>query len=255
MDKHRFSGVKKLVDISSYDRISRSHVLVVGLGGVGSWTAEALVRSGVGNITLVDPDSVCVTNINRQLIALNSTVGQSKVSVMKNRLTDINPECNVNIIEDFFCDETKDEIFNISYDFAFDGIDRLKNKLLFIFCCQEKRIPFLISGGAGGKIDATRVQISDLGDSYRDRLLFIVRKRLRQNFKYPKGKKNMNIPCIFSPEETRFFTNEGKLTNSKQGLGVTKLDCHGSVGSFAPTTGVFGLMSAGYIIKQLIKKD
>ena len=84
MDKHRFSGIKKLVDTSSYDQISRSHILVVGLGGVGSWTAEALVRSGVGNITLVDPDSVCVTNINRQLIALNSTVGQSKVSVMIN---------------------------------------------------------------------------------------------------------------------------------------------------------------------------
>ena len=104
--------------------------------------AESLARSGVGNLTIVDPDSVCVSNINRQLIAVNSTVGMSKVEAMKKRIHDINSKCNVETIEDFFCEDTKDEVFNKKYDFAFDGIDRLKNKIFFIFTCQENKIPF-----------------------------------------------------------------------------------------------------------------
>ena len=255
MVRDRFSGIIKLVNDYSFANLSKSHVLIVGLGGVGSWTAEALVRSGIGNITLVDPDSICVSNINRQILALDSTIGKSKVLAMKTRLLDINPDCNVTVFEDFFCEDTKEEIFSIKYDFAFDAIDRLKNKLLFIFSCQERDIPFLISGGAGGKIDSTKVQIKDLGESYKDRLLFRVRKKLRQNYNYKKGKTKMGIPCVFSPEETRFFTSEGELTNSKQGLGITKLDCHGSIGSFAPTTGVFGLMSAGYIVNVIANKN
>jgi len=252
--RDRFQGVSKLMTSSEFEKLVNSHVLIVGLGGVGSWVAESLARSGVGKLTIVDPDSVCVSNINRQLIALNSTVGQSKVEVTKNRILDINPHCQVNCVEDFFCEKTKDEIFNVHYDFAFDGIDRLKNKILFIFSCIDKKIPFLISGGAGGKIDSSLVRISDIGESYRDRLLFRIRKKLRQNYSYKKGKNKMGIPCIFSPEETRYPNSEGMITNSKQGLEITKLDCHGSIGSFCPTTGVFGLMAGGYIVKTLMSK-
>ena len=241
------------MDKDSFSRVRSANVLVIGLGGVGSWVVESLARSGVENFTLVDPDSVCVSNINRQLIATSGTVGKSKVIAMRERILEINPAARVRCIEDFFCDDTKDEIFNQKYDFAFDGIDRLKNKLLFIFSCQNKKIPYLISGGAGGKIDASKVQLADLGDVYRDKLLFRVRKKLRQNYSFKKGKVKMGIPCVFSPEETRYPNPQGNITNSKIGLGITKLDCHGSIGSFCPTTGVFGFMAASYIVNELIK--
>lgn len=250
----RFKGVSRLMPEKQFKKIQKAHVLIIGLGGVGSWVAESLARSGVGKLTIVDPDSVCVSNINRQLIAVDSTVGMSKVEAMKKRIHDINSKCIVETIEDFFCEETKGEIFNKKYDFAFDGIDRLKNKILFIFSCQENGIPFLISGGAGGKIDPTKVQVADIGESYRDRLLFRIRKKLRQNFSYKKGKNKMGIPCIFSPEETRYPSLDGEITNSKQGLGIKKLDCHGSIGSFCSTTGVFGLMAAGYITQKIMSR-
>ena len=113
-----------------------------------------------------------MTNINRQLLALNSTVGNAKVTVLKNRFLDINPNCKINTIEDFFNEDTVDQIFNQKYDFAFDGIDRLKNKILFIQTCKKMDIPFIISGGAGGKIDPMQIRIADLGESYKDKLLF-----------------------------------------------------------------------------------
>lgn len=254
-DRERFQGISKLVSHGDFEKIQKSHVLIIGLGGVGSWVAEALARSGVGKLTLVDPDSVCISNINRQIIALDSTVGVSKVLAAKQRILDINPLCSVDIFEDFFCEDTINEIFKQDYDFAFDGIDRLKNKILFLFKCMEREIPFLISGGAGGKIDASKIRIADLGESYRDRLLFRIRKKLRQNYSYKKGKKKMGITCIFSPEETRYPSTSGTITNSKQGLGIKKLDCHGSIGSFCPTTGVFGLMAAGYIIQSIINQE
>lgn len=241
------------MDRRSFERLCSSNVLVIGLGGVGSWVVESLARSGVGSFTIVDPDSVCVSNVNRQLIATTSTIGISKVQVMKSRILEINPDAKVRCIEDFFCEETRDDIFNQKFDFAFDGIDRLKNKLLFIFSCIDKEIPYLISGGAGGKIDASMVRIADLGEAYRDRLLFRVRKKLRQNYSFKKGKTKMGIPCIFSPEETRYPNRDGEITNSKSGLEITKLDCHGSIGSFCPTTGVFGMMASGYIVNEIIK--
>ena len=251
--KFRFSGVEKVCGSEPFNKVKKSHVLIIGLGGVGSWVAEGLARSGVGEITLVDPDSVCETNINRQLLAVDSTVGQPKVKALGDRLRDINPEIKIHTFEDFFCDDTAPQIFNTRYDYAFDGIDRLKNKLLFIDCCRDKEIPFLISGGAGGKFDATQIQVSDLGMSYRDKLLFRVRKKLKQQGKVKKGRKKTGIMCVFSPEETLYPTPEGTVSTSKQGLEIKKLDCHGSIGSFAPVTGTFGLMASGHIIKELIK--
>ena len=252
MEKFQFGGIERLCGTNGFKKLKNSHVLVIGLGGVGSWTAEALVRSGIGEITLIDPDSVCMTNINRQLLALNSTVGNAKVTVLKNRFLDINPNCKINTLEDFFNEDTVDQIFNQKYDFAFDGIDRLKNKILFIQTCKKMGIPFIISGGAGGKIDPMQIRIADLGESYKDKLLFRVRKKLRQDFNYPKGKNKMKITCIFSPEQTRFPHPDGGVSHVAHGDAPKKLDCHSSIGSCSHTTGIFGLMAAGHIINTLI---
>ena len=252
MEKFRFGGIERLCGRNGLKKLSQSHVLVIGLGGVGSWTAEALVRSSVGEVTIVDPDSVCVSNVNRQLMAMDSTVGKSKVDVLKQRFRDINPDCKINVVEDFFNESTVDNILNSSLTFAFDGIDRLKNKILFINTCKDRNIPFLISGGAGGKIDPRLIRIGDLGESYRDRLLFIVRKKLRQNYGYPKGKNKMSIPCVFSPEQTRFPSRDGGISLFPDGEAPKKLDCHSSIGSCSHTTGIFGMMAAGYIVNKII---
>ena len=134
--KFRFSGVEKVCGSEPFNKVKKSHVLIIGLGGVGSWVAEGLARSGVGEITLVDPDSVCETNINRQLLAVDSTVGQPKVKALGDRLRDINPEIKIHTFEDFFCDDTAPEIFNASYDYAFDGIDRLKTNYYSLIAAE-----------------------------------------------------------------------------------------------------------------------
>lgn len=252
MEKFQFGGIERLCGRNGYERLKKSHVLVIGLGGVGSWTAEALARSGVGELTLIDPDSVCITNINRQLLALNSTVGKSKVLVLKDRFNDINPNCKVNVIEDFFNEDTVEQVFSRKYDFAFDGIDRLKNKVLFIRTCKEKQVPFIVSGGAGGKIDPSMIKVADLGETYKDKLLFRVRKKLRQDFGYPKGKNKMKITCVFSPEQTRFPHPDGGISHLPTGDTPKKLDCHSSIGSCTHTTAIFGMMAAGHIIKKII---
>jgi tRNA threonylcarbamoyladenosine dehydratase len=252
VENFQFSAIERLCGKKGYQKLTKAHVLIIGVGGVGSWTAEALARSGVGELTLIDPDSVCITNVNRQLLALSSTVGQSKVEVLKKRFQDINPHCKVNIIEEFFNKDTVEDIFSSNYTYAFDGIDRLKNKLLFIQTCKKKEVPFIISGGAGGKIDPTMIRVCDLGEVYRDRLLFSVRKKLRQDFKYPKGKNKMKITCVFSPEQTRFPQPDGGIGTSSFGNAPKKLDCHSSIGSCTHTTAIFGMMAAGHIVNSII---
>ena len=252
MEKFQFAGIERLCGKNGFEKLKNAHVLVIGLGGVGSWTAESLVRSGVGELTLVDPDSVCVTNINRQLLALNSTVGKSKVKVLQERFSDINPDCKVNIIEDFFNDETVNEVFSRKFTFAFDGIDRLKNKILFIQTCKKNGVPFIVSGGAGGKIDPSMIRLGDLGETYKDKLLFRVRKKLRQDFGYPKGKNKMKIMCVFSPEQTRFPHPDGGIAFEAFGDAPKKLDCHSSIGSCTHTTAIFGMMASGYMIQKII---
>ena len=252
MEKFQFGGIERLCGRLGFEKLKKSHVLVVGVGGVGSWTAEALVRSGVGEITIVDPDSVCITNINRQICALEDTVGISKVKVLKDRFKKINSSCRVNMIEDFFNEDTAKNIFSTNFTYAFDGIDRLKNKILFIQTCKHKKIPFIISGGAGGKIDPSMVKIADLGETYKDKLLFRVRKKLRQEYGYSKGKNKMKITCVFSPEQTRYPSPSGGISLVADGNTPRKLDCHSSIGSCTHTTAIFGMMASGFIINKII---
>ncbi len=252
--KFQFGGIERLCGRKGLIKLQGAHVLIVGLGGVGSWTAEALARSGVGRLTLVDPDSVCVTNINRQLMALTDVLGKPKVMVLADRFKKINPDIELLMIEDFFNDQTAKSILNTNFTFAFDGIDRLKNKVLFINECKERDIPFIISGGAGGKINPTMIQIDDLGAVYKDKLLFRVRKKLRQDYGYSKGKNKMNIPCVFSPEQTRYPHPNGGVSHIPQEGSPKKLDCHSSIGSCTHTTAIFGMMAAGEIIRKIIKE-
>ena len=169
---------------------------VVGIGGVGAWAAEALARSGVGALTLVDLDEVCVTNINRQLHALTETVGRAKVEVMAERIRAINPDCRVMAEQKFFNAQTSTELFVTKFDFVLDAIDDVMNKVLLLVRCRENHFPVVACGGAGGRRELTSVRLGDLSKASHDKLLSEVRRKLRQEHGYPAGQSAMDVPCV-----------------------------------------------------------
>ena len=165
----RFGGIGRLFGVDALARLRAAHVCVVGIGGVGSWTVEALARSGVGQLTLVDLDEICISNVNRQLHALNADVGRAKVEVMAERVRGINPECDVRPLPEFFTESNAEALLNTRYDFVVDAIDSLANKCRLIALCRDKKIPIVTCGGAGGRQDPTQVRVADLADTSHDR--------------------------------------------------------------------------------------
>jgi tRNA A37 threonylcarbamoyladenosine dehydratase len=249
--KKRFGGIARLYGEAGLKRLQDSHICIMGIGGVGSWAGESLARSGVGNITLVDLDDICITNFNRQIHATNETVGKMKVQILRDRILSINPGCNVRAIEDFFTASTAELILDTKYDYIIDAIDSLENKCLLASYCRDKNIPLITIGGAAGKRDALQVQILDLGKSFNDSLLFQMRKKLRReyNFERPSGhslakRKNLNIMSVFSPEEP---IPAPLLVECE----VEKRNCDWGMGSTTHVTATFGLAAAGFVINQI----
>lgn len=256
----RFGGIARLYGTAGLKNLINSRVLVVGLGGVGSWAAESLARSGVGSITLVDLDDVCITNTNRQLPAMNGHYGKLKIHVLRDRILSINPHCQVHAIEDFFTESSADAILDTRFDYAIDAIDSLKNKCLLVTRCKEKQIPVVITGGAAGKIDPTQVKLDDLGESSNDALLFRMRKKLRQEFNFPSGAKNsakkrqkFNMICVYSPEEAIYPTSDGGTCHIPDPESNLKLDCESGMGSVSHITALFGLMAAGHAVNTIAR--
>ena len=254
----RFGGIARLYGVQGLKNLMNSHVLIVGLGGVGSWAAESLARSGVGSITLVDLDDICITNTNRQLPAMSGQYGKLKVNVLKERILSINPQCMVYCIEDFFTERTADDILDNNYDFVIDAIDSLNNKALLIAKCRDKNFPLIVTGGCAGKINPSLIRSDDLGLANNDSLLFRLRKKLRRDYgfkdngKYTSVKKQkFNITSIYSPEEPIFPTADGGTCNVPDEESNLKLDCQTGMGSVSHITAVFGFMAAGHVINDL----
>jgi tRNA threonylcarbamoyladenosine dehydratase len=257
----RFGGIARLYGVQGLKNLLNAHVLVVGLGGIGSWAAEALARSGVGSITIIDLDDICITNTNRQLPAMNGNIGKLKVEVLKERLISINPQCNVVAIADFFTEKTADNILNNKFDYVIDAIDSLTNKALLTAKCMNKNLPIIVTGGAAGKINPALIKITDLSLSENDSLLFRLKKRLRDQEVLPKvpmakssstkSRKMLNITCIFSNEEPVYPTPEGGICHTPDGDTNLKLDCESGMGSVSHITGLFGLMSAGHVVNTI----
>ena len=164
--EQRFGGIGRLYTPEGLARLCQAHVCVIGIGGVGSWVVEALARSGVGQITMIDMDDICVTNINRQLPALSGNIGKLKTEVMAERVKLINPECVVNIIDDFISPDNQAEYLNRGYDYVIDAIDNVKTKAAMIAYCKRNKIKIITIGGAGGQTDPSKIQIADL-DVYK----------------------------------------------------------------------------------------
>ena len=244
----RFSGIARLYGEEGLERLRSAHVGVVGIGGVGSWAAEALARTGIGALTLVDLDDVCVTNINRQLHALDETVGRPKVEVMARRVHGINPECRVTASAEFFTARTAAEILAPGFAWVVDAIDAVSNKSLLIAACRERGIPIVSCGAAGGRRDATFVRLADLADVTHDRLLAAVRTRLRREGIIPAAGKRSGVPCVFSPEAA---VPPSPASDPETAETSAKLNCDFGYGSAAFVTGTFGFAAAGWVVRQI----
>ena len=260
----RFGGIARLYGLQGASILQHAHFCVVGIGGVGSWVAEALARNGVGKITLIDLDDICVTNINRQIHALTSSVGMSKVDVMAARILDINPDCKVNAIEDFVTTSNLTELFSQSFDYVIDAIDSVNIKTLMIAHCKRNKIPLITIGGAGGQVDPSQIQITDLSKTYQDPLLAKVKNQLRRDCNFPRAdlkkasKRKFGIEAVFSTEQLRYPDADGgvclaKQNNAEEG-GSIKLDCTSGFGSTTHVTASFAFFAVGRAIDKLLHK-
>ncbi|MCM2351283.1 MAG: tRNA threonylcarbamoyladenosine dehydratase [Bacteriovoracaceae bacterium] len=249
----RFSGIGRLFGRKGLEKIKKAKILVIGIGGVGSWAAESLARTGIGSLTLVDLDDVCVTNINRQVLATSSTVGQFKVDVMKKRIQDIQPSCEVDTKQCFFNPKNLENIFDREYDFVLDACDDFTNKCHLIDYCRKNKIPLVVMGGAGGKIDPLQIRVSDMSTSANDRLLARLRKQLRQEFSFPlETEGDFGVWAVWSHERAVYPTANGCLTYKPPGM-AKNMDCEEGFGSASFVTGAFAFAATSLILRELTK--
>ena len=250
--EQRFGGLARLYGNAGLARLRAAHVAVIGLGGVGSWTVEALARSGVGALTLIDLDDVCITNVNRQLHAIDGQIGRPKTDALADRVRRINPVCRVENVAQFFTAATAAELLAPRYDFVIDAIDKLSHKCAVITGCRERGLSVLTVGGAGGKRDGTAVRVADLADSTQDELLRQVRRKLRRECGFPHGNGvQFGMPCVYSPERPVFPWSDGTCAAEEEPGSNLKLDCATGFGTATFVTGAFGFAAAGEVVRRL----
>lgn len=242
--ERRFGGLARLYGVDGAALIRAAHVVVIGIGGVGSWAAEALARSGVAELTLIDLDNVAESNINRQIHALGATVGQAKVDAMAERIADIHPACVVHRVEDFVTPENWLEVLPAGVSAVIDACDQVKTKTALAAWARRSAVPFISVGAAGGKRHAHLVDIDDLSQTTHDPLLAQLRYRLRREHAAPKDGKRMGVCCVFSREAV------APPDPSCQLSGDGSLNCHG-YGSVVSVTATFGQCAAGWVLDQL----
>jgi len=252
----RFGGISRLYGNNGANALQQAHFCVIGIGGVGSWVAEAFARNGVGQLTLIDLDDLCVTNINRQIHALTETVGLSKVDVMADRIKQINPECQVNVIEDFVTLENVQSLLPSSIDYVIDAIDSVQVKCAIIAHCKRNKLPMITIGGAGGQIDPSKIAIADLSQTFQDPLLAKVRNQLRREYNFSRNvKRKFSIDAIFSSEQLRYPDNDGNVCHAKQATdGAMRLDCSGGFGAATHVTACFAFFAVGKAIDKYLKR-
>ena len=246
----RFGGIARLYGERALERFRAAHVCVIGVGGVGSWIVEALARSAVGHLTLIDLDNVAESNINRQLQALTSTIGMPKIEALKERIAQINPFCKVTLVEDFIDPENIETmIAGKDVDYVVDAIDGVKSKAALIAWCSANKLPLIVIGGAGGQTDPTKIEVRDLARTEQEPLLKKVRKILRAQYGFAKGEKNKyHIDAVFSMEPLRY--PEAGDACAIDPNGVTGLNCAG-FGSSMVVTATFGMVAAGHLLRKL----
>ena len=254
IDADRFGGIVRLYGSEAAERFAAARVAVVGIGGVGSWVVEALARSGVGTLILMDLDELCITNTNRQIHALDSTIGRLKVQVMGERLRDINPAITVLSIPAFYSSHNAAELFDCQPDVVIDAIDSMKAKAHLIATCYERRVPIVTCGGAGGRRKVEDIRIADLSRTSCDGLLVRLRKMLRREYGMPivdRGAE-LGIPCGYSTEKPVFPQCDGSVGTEREEGQLGGINCSAGLGSAAPITGSFGFFAASAALQLLL---
>ncbi len=241
----RFGGLARLYGVSGAERIRAAHVVVVGVGGVGSWTVEALARSGVGRLTLIDLDNIAESNINRQIHALDDTLGMAKVEAMRQRIAHINPDCVVTCIEDFVEPSNWPGLLNGAHvDAVVDACDQVKAKTAMAAWAIQQKVCFITVGAAGGKRQAHKVDVDDLANTSHDPLLAKLRYNLRREHGAARDGKKIGVACVFSREAVA----QPDASCDVQGDGT--LNCSG-YGSVVSVTATFGQCAAGWVFEQI----
>ncbi|MEH6989061.1 tRNA threonylcarbamoyladenosine dehydratase [Cytobacillus firmus] len=241
---HQFSRNELAIGKEGLEKMKNSTVAVLGIGGVGSFAAEALARSGVGRLVLVDKDDVDITNVNRQVIALLSTVGKPKVDLMKERIRDINPDCEVIALKMFYTEETYEQFFDYGLDFVVDASDTIAYKIHLIKECLNRGIPMISSMGAANKMDPTRFQIADIFKTHTDPIAKVIRTRLR------KEGIRKGVPVVFSDESPIVIREDVRKTVGKDDAEIRKAKMPPSSNAFVPS--VAGLIMASYVTRELL---
>jgi tRNA A37 threonylcarbamoyladenosine dehydratase len=263
----RFGGISRLYGKHGASILQQAHFCVIGIGGVGSWVAEALARNGIGQITLIDLDDICTTNINRQIHALTDTVGLSKVEVMHDRIKQINPDCIVNIVEDFVTVDNLSALLSQPFDSVIDAIDSVDIKTRIIAFCKRNKLPIITIGGAGGQVDPSKIAITDLSNTYQDPLLAKVKNQLRREFNFPRAdikkasKRKFSVDAVFSIEQLRYPVEGNqdevclaKPNSTSEKQGSMRLDCKSGFGATTHVTATFAFFAVGKAIDKLLKK-
>jgi tRNA A37 threonylcarbamoyladenosine dehydratase len=249
----RFGGIIRLYGTRAFQRLQTSHVLIIGIGGVGSWAAEALTRSGVGAISMMDMDDICITNSNRQIHTQQHTIGQLKTQVMADRLRAINPDINVHCLEDFLDKNNIVQYINHQYSIVIDAIDNAIEKTELIAFCARNKIPVISVGSSGGKKDPSKITFGDLQQTTGDPLFAKIRNNLRRHHGFSRDtKKKFGIEVIYSMEPMTYPDDQGETCNTKFHMeGHEKLDCTSGYGAATMVTASFGFLAASRAVDQL----
>ncbi|WP_100641012.1 tRNA cyclic N6-threonylcarbamoyladenosine(37) synthase TcdA [Alteromonas facilis] len=256
-EKQRFGGIARLYGQEPLNALANSHFCVIGIGGVGSWSAEALTRTGVGTLTLIDLDDICTTNVNRQIHALNSTIGEAKVEVMAQRIRQINPDINVNAVEDFVTAENVSSLIDSRFDVVIDATDSIKAKAAIIAHCKRNKIAIITVGGAGGQIDPRLITTGDLAKTIQDPLSAKLRSELRRFYNFSKNtKRRFGVECVYSTEQLRYPQPDGSVAGNKNTMdGSTRLDCSSGFGACTMVTSTFGMVAAARAVDKFLHKQ
>lgn len=249
--EQRFGGIGRLYGQKAWTLLKQAKIAIVGIGGVGSWTAEALVRSGIQDITLIDLDEVCISNTNRQIHALDGNIGKAKVEAMKERMLLINPAVRITTVIDFFTPSTAEDIFALPFDVVIDAIDSVDNKCLLIAECLKRQRPLVTCGSVGGRIDPTQLRKADLNATTNDTLLRNVRKKLRKLHALP-SEGVLGIPAVYSLEIPVFPNEAGDVCTVREKGVNSRMDCSTGFGTSTPVAGSLGFAAAAAAIELFL---
>lgn len=252
----RFGGIARLYGQDALQALHQAHFAVIGLGGVGTWAAEALARSGVGELTLIELDDVCVTNTNRQSHALKSNIGQSKNRVISKRLKEINPDIVIHSIEDFIDQDNMQNLIGKQHHVVIDAMDAAHIKARLVAYCLAIKVRLITVGSSGGKRNPQLVTADDLGRTASDPMLAKIRTQLYRHYNFARDKnRKFRVDAVYSTEQMVYPKPDGSVCMDKQFLqeGV-KLDCAGGFGSSVMVTGSFGFIAATKAIERYLEK-